>query len=234
MHDELDLCRAGAARGRQRLHHEAGGDRPRADRDPAHSQGRGLPAPGSRATRRIAEQYTCAGRPSRPAPRAPCGCRESSPAGWRGSRSGMNTAVTSEAAATPKLIDICCIVLAMVLALLVSASRDVRIGQRVHAGVLQRREEAVDERPAARSAPRASCGPIVANKADQHAENRRCSTSARRDSRTAAGSPASSASGSSPRSPAASSAAPTGSACSPGPPDRAAERETACRRCRGA
>ena len=34
----------------------------------------------------------------------------------------MKTAVTSEAAATPKLIDICCMVLAIVLALLVSPS----------------------------------------------------------------------------------------------------------------
>jgi hypothetical protein len=34
----------------------------------------------------------------------------------------MNSAVVSEAAATPKLIDICCIVLAIVLAMLVSAS----------------------------------------------------------------------------------------------------------------
>jgi hypothetical protein len=36
---------------------------------------------------------------------------------WK--RSGIKNAVTSEAYATPKLIDICCMVLAMVLALLV-------------------------------------------------------------------------------------------------------------------
>ena len=38
------------------------------------------------------------------------------PSKWK--RSGIKMAVTSEAAATPKLIDICCMVLAMELALL--------------------------------------------------------------------------------------------------------------------
>ncbi len=42
-------------------------------------------------------------------------------AGSEWKRSGMNTAVTREAVATPKLMDICCMVLAMVLALLVSS-----------------------------------------------------------------------------------------------------------------
>ena len=53
----------------------------------------------------------------------------------------MKNAVASEAAATPKLIDICCIVLAMVLAMLVSLSRDIGIDQRIHARVLQRGEK---------------------------------------------------------------------------------------------
>ncbi len=50
---------------------------------------------------------------------------------WK--RSGMNTAVVSDAAATPKLIDICCIVLAIVLAMLGIRLADVRVDQRVHA-----------------------------------------------------------------------------------------------------
>ena len=58
----------------------------------------------------------------------------------------MNNAVVSPAAATPKLIDICCMVLAMELALLVSIVRDIGINQGIHAGVLQRHEGAVAER----------------------------------------------------------------------------------------
>ena len=57
----------------------------------------------------------------------------------------MKTAVSSDAVAMPKLIDICCMVLAMELALLVCSSDDVGIDQRVHAGILQRAEEPVAE-----------------------------------------------------------------------------------------
>ena len=58
----------------------------------------------------------------RPVPQEPGGCRESARPGWSGSGPGMKNAVASPAAATPKLIDICCSVLAMELALLVCAS----------------------------------------------------------------------------------------------------------------
>ena len=58
----------------------------------------------------------------------------------------MKNAVVSPAAATPKLIDICCMVLAMELALLVLSSVDIGINQGIHAGVLQRREGAIAER----------------------------------------------------------------------------------------
>jgi hypothetical protein len=49
--------------------------------------------------------------------------------------------VASDAIATPKLIDICCTVLAMVLPLLSSASFQVGKRQRIHADVLNRREK---------------------------------------------------------------------------------------------
>ena len=52
----------------------------------------------------------------------------------------MKNAVASPAVATPKLIDICCTVLTMELAALVSSSVDIRVDQRIHARVLQRRE----------------------------------------------------------------------------------------------
>jgi hypothetical protein len=48
----------------------------------------------------------------------------------------------SDDTATPKLIDICCMVLAMLLPMLVSALGEVGVDERVHAGELQRRNEA--------------------------------------------------------------------------------------------
>ena len=60
-------------------------------------------------------------------------------------RSGRKKTVTSDAEATPKLMAICCIVLAMELAPLACSSRDIGIDKRVHACVLQRREEPVEE-----------------------------------------------------------------------------------------
>ncbi len=57
----------------------------------------------------------------------------------------MKKAVTSEADATPKLMAICCMVLAMELAVLACSSVTSAVNQRVHAGVLQRREESIAE-----------------------------------------------------------------------------------------
>ena len=58
----------------------------------------------------------------------------------------MKRAAASEADATPKLTASCCTVLAIVLASLVCSATHVGICQRVHAGVLRRGEETVDER----------------------------------------------------------------------------------------
>ena len=68
--------------------------------------------------------------------------------------SGTKNAVASPAAATPKLIDICCMVLAMELALLVCCFGDIGIDQRIHARVLQRSETSIAERLQRRSANR--------------------------------------------------------------------------------
>jgi len=53
----------------------------------------------------------------------------------------MKAAVVSDAAATPKLTDICCIVLAIVLAMLAFFFGNVGVGQRVHARELERRKK---------------------------------------------------------------------------------------------
>ncbi len=58
---------------------------------------------------------------------------------------GNKYAVTSEAVATPKLIDICCMVLAMRAGAADLLVRHIRIDQRVHAGVLQRSKKSVAE-----------------------------------------------------------------------------------------
>jgi len=57
----------------------------------------------------------------------------------------MKKAVVSPAAATPKLMDICCAVLAMELALLVSASMISAYTRVFHARILQRLEGSVAE-----------------------------------------------------------------------------------------
>jgi hypothetical protein len=61
-------------------------------------------------------------RSIRPRQRTRGGCRESFSGGFERKRSGIKKAAARDAVATPKPIDICCMVLAMELALLVCSS----------------------------------------------------------------------------------------------------------------
>ena len=67
--------------------------------------------------------------------------------GWIAARGGWGkkNAVIRDVLATPKLIDICCAVLAMEAGGAGLLFIDFGVDQRVHAGVLQRREESVRE-----------------------------------------------------------------------------------------